>query len=83
MMTFDEAMQEKKDLEDRVALYSELLNGFPKNEDGLVAKETRERPDWQLMNKEYQLWFQDLQEWNKLIMRLYKKEYLVWRKENK
>lgn len=74
MLTFNELILEKSEIQKRVDLYHNNLNSFPVHKNGLVYDIYRKSIEYIEYKKQFNFWFKKLQEINKHIVKNYKKE---------
>lgn len=78
-MTYEEAKQQNKMLNDKVDELSKQLNLFPRESNGMVNDETRNTVEFQQVDRLYKFYFKQLQDSNKYMLKHFKKEYLTER----
>ena len=81
-ITYNEAKEIKKLIDEKCNVLSKKLNSFPKGDMGLVVEEIRLSNEYQSIKREFEKSFKELQEFNKWFMKRFKKEYAKERREN-
>jgi len=82
-MNYIEAKEYKHKLESIVETYSERLQGFKKNNLGMIPNEIRETEEYKEAKLDFDKFFNQLQEFNKYFMKQFKKEYSKERAERR
>lgn len=82
-MNYIEAKEYKNKLELLVEEYSNKMNLFPKSEMGLISQQVKETEKYQETKLNYDRYFKQLQEFNKMFVKQFKKEYQKERSERR
>lgn len=78
-MTYEEAKQRNKMLNNKVDELSKQLQLFPKEPNGMVSNEVRSTVSFQQVDKLFKFYFKQLQDSNKYMMKHFKRELLAER----
>jgi len=81
--TFEEAKEYKLELETTNIYYSNQLKSFENNAIGIVPDHIREQFEYKEAKKAYDHSFIELQNFNTRFIKTFKKEYALYRKENR
>lgn len=80
-MTYQEAKELNKQIEERVSILSAKLNSYPKGLMGMTREDIRLSSEYQTVKAEYNKAFKELQNFNKWFLKTFKKEYAKERQE--
>lgn len=80
-MTFENATQIKAKLEENVKVLSESMSIFPRGAMGLIPDEIKKTDDYIRVKAAYDCGFKELQTFNKVYVKQFKKELTKMRKE--
>ena len=73
-LTFAECLDSKKLINKKVDQFSDILNTFPTQKNGLVSEVYTKSNEFQDAKKQFSFWFKQLQEINKYIVKNHNKE---------
>lgn len=80
-MTYQEAKEVNKRIEEKVNILSAKLNSYPKGLMGMTREDIRLSDEYQAVKREYSKAFKELQDFNKWFLKTFKKEYAKERRE--
>ena len=80
-MTYQEAKELGKQIEEKVNVLSAKLNSYPRGLMGMTREDIRLSDEYQLVKMEYNKAFKELQNFNSWFVKTFKKEYAKERRE--
>lgn len=80
-MSFDNATKIKTQLEENVKILSESMSVFPRGSMGLISDEVKKTDEYISVKSAYDIGFKELQNFNKVYVKQFKKELQKMRKE--
>lgn len=73
-LTFIQCLESKKGINNKCNHFESVLNSFPKNQDGSIPDIYKKMNEYLEAKKQFNFWFNQLQEINKYIVKNHKKE---------
>lgn len=80
-MSFDNATKIKSQLEENVKMLSESMSVFPRGSMGLIPDEVKKTDEYISVKSAYDIGFKELQNFNKVYVKQFKKELQKMLKE--